>query len=147
MTLSNTIREQIIQAMKSGDTFARDVLKYAVSEIQAAQSRAKNGISEEDEQRIIRKIIIMNEANFEYADSEEKLDTLKKENEILTAFLPAMMDAEEIIELLNPHHPDIKNCPSDGQAIGIAMKALKGGDKKADGNMVVKIVKEIRSDI
>jgi uncharacterized protein YqeY len=144
MTLSNTIKKQIIQAMKSGDTFARDVLKYAASEIQAAQSRTKKGISEEDEQRIIRKIIITNDANVEHIDSKEKLDAIKRENEILTTLLPAMMGKEEIIEFLKPSHSDIKNCPSDGQAIGIAMKILKNNDKTVDGKIVTEIVKEIR---
>lgn len=145
MTLSNTIREQIIQAMKSGDTVTRDVLKYAASEIQAAQSRAKKGISEEQEQKIIRKIIITNEANIEYADSQEKLDVIKRENEILITFLPAMMDKEEIIEFLKPYHPDIKNCHSDGQATGIAIKAIKSEDKIADGKIITEIVKKIRA--
>jgi len=144
MSLSNTIREQITQAMKSGDTFARDVLKYAASEIQAAQSRAKNGISEEDEQRIIRKIIVLNEANIEHTHAQEKLDAIKRENEILTTFLPAMMEKEEIIHFLYPHMTDIKDCRSDGQATGLAMKALKSTGKKADGKIVTDIVKEIR---
>lgn len=144
MTLSCRIKEQIVKAMKSGDILSRDILKYTVSEIHAAQSRSKKGISEEEEQRIIRKIIITNDANMEYANSQEKLDILKKENEILMAFLPVVMNKKEIIEFLKPYYLDIKNCRSDGQAIGIAIKAIKCDEKTADGNTVTEVVKEIR---
>jgi len=145
MTLSNTIREKITQAMKSGDTLARDVLKYALSEIQAAQTRTKGDTSEEEEQRLIRKIIMANDANIIHADSQEKLDIIKRESEILMDLLPPLMDKEEIIEFLRPYHPDIKNCRSDGQATGIAIKTIKCDAKIADGKTVAEVVREIRA--
>src|SRR3954463_16826484 len=83
--LVDDIKKQITGAMKSGDAVARDVLRLALSEIQATEAR-KNAPSSDDEAgNALRKLIKSNEETLALTTDGERADVLRKEISVLAA--------------------------------------------------------------
>jgi len=79
-------------------------------------------------------------------DDREKLEQLKVENEILEELLPkewSTQDVQTFIEKENLAEP-IAAANNDGQAMGIAMKALKSAGAAAKGNVVNQVIRSLR---
>lgn len=143
--LVDDIKKQITAAMKSGDTVARDVLRLALSEIQAAEAR-KNAPSTDDEAAAaLRKLIKSNEETLALAGEGERAATLRREIEVLSSLLPKQLSVDDVVAVLAPQREAIKAAKSDGQATGIAMKHLKSTGAFVSGNDVAAAVKKIRA--
>jgi len=144
--IKNNIKNNITKAVKDKDVIRRDLLKVALGEIQTLESR-KGSITEEEAQKVLRKLIISNQETINLLDDEIKISVLKNEINILEEFLPQLMKKDEIytyIAVATELMDNIRNASNDGQAIGIAIKALKSDNKIFDGKVVAEIVKEIR---
>lgn len=134
------IREDARQALKSGDAKKAQALRYLLSLLQKAQESSVSGkVGEEEALKILNK---------ELKNKKEALELFKKgnrqdlaENEeyeinLLEEYLPKMMDAEELEEV-------IKKNVAVGDNFGIAMKKVMAEVKgKADGALVAQLVKQ-----
>jgi uncharacterized protein YqeY len=145
MGLIDDIKGQIKDAMKSGDTVARDILRLAQSEIQMAEVRKAATLSDDEAGAAVRKLIKSNEETLSLsADNAERAATLKKEIEVLTALLPKQLSVDDIVKALEPVKDAIVAAKADGQATGVAMKHLKTTGANVSGNDVGAAVKKIR---
>jgi uncharacterized protein YqeY len=145
MGLIDDIKGQIKDAMKSGDTVARDILRLAQSEIQMAEVRKAATLSDDEAGAAVRKLIKSNEETLSLsAENAERAATLKKEIEVLTALLPKQLSVDDIVKELEPVKDAIVAAKADGQATGVAMKHLKTTGANVSGNDVGAAVKKIR---
>lgn len=143
--LIDELKKQITLAMKSGDAVARDALRLALSEIQAAETRASAPLPESDATAIVRKLIKSNEETLGLTTDAERAATLKKETAILSGLLPKQLSVDEIVAALAGQRDAIKAAANDGQATGIAMKHLKSTGAPVSGNDVGAAVKKLRA--
>lgn len=141
--LVDDIKKRVAQAMKEGDTVARDVLRLALGEIQTAEARKSAALSDEEQGAALRKLIKSNEETLSLATGDNA-NALRHEIEVLKALLPAQLDVAQIVELLAPQHEAIKAAKAEGQAVGVAMKHLKTTGQSVSGNDVAAAVKQIR---
>jgi uncharacterized protein YqeY len=135
----------MLQAMKAGDVVEKEILRVVRGELDTAESRITGPLSDEEAERIIRKLIKSNEETFAHSSSEEQKQTLKREVQILTDLLPKLPTEDEIVALLAPVSDAIKAAGNDGQATGVAMKHLKSQNIAVDGKTTTLAVKRLRS--
>lgn len=145
MALLQTIKQQVIEAMKAKDTIAKDVLRVAQGDIELAQTRTGKDLSDDEAQKIVRKLIKSNQETLEASPDDATVEKLNKEIAILEALLPRTLGVDEIVAALASVESDIKAAGNDGQATGVAMKHLKPQGLVVEGKDVSAAVKQIRS--
>jgi uncharacterized protein YqeY len=143
--LTDEIKKRANQAVKDGDTLARDILRVALGEIQTIEHRVNKPLGEDEAIAIVRKLVKSNEETLAASGEGERASTLRRENEILGALLPQTLSPAQIVEALASQVDAIKSAKNDGQATGLAMKHLKSTGLAFDGTAVAAAVKQIRS--
>jgi uncharacterized protein len=144
--LVDELKKRIATAMKEGDAVARDVLRVALGEIQTAEARKNEALSDGEVEAALRKLIKSNEETLALAEGGETAATLRRENDVLASLLPKQLSVSEIAALLGPQADAIKAAKNDGQATGIAMKHLKSSGAAVSGNDVAAAVKALRGE-
>jgi uncharacterized protein YqeY len=139
----DTIRAASFTAAKEKDSVAKDVLRLALGEIQTAESRGAT-VDDAAAMVIVRKLVKSNLETLAATTDEESKAKLTRENQVLLALLPSSMDADAIAKALEPVAEAIKAAKSDGQAMGVAMKAIKAGGANAETADVTAAIKKIR---
>jgi uncharacterized protein len=142
--LLNDIKAKMFQAIKAGDTVAKEILRVAVGEITTEAARPGRTGSDEEVQAILRKLIKSNEETIASADDDKK-KVLTEEIAVLATFLPKSLDVDEILAALAPVADAIRSAQNDGQATGVAMKQLKASSLVVSGKDVSLAVKRIRA--
>lgn len=145
MSLQETIKKQIIEAMKAKDTLTRDVLRVLQGDIEMHHTRTGEHMTEDQAQKVVRKLVKSNQETIAATKGDAALEKLKQEIVILEALLPRTLGVDEIVAALEPVHDDIKAVGNDGQATGVAMKHLKPQGLAVEGKDVSAAVKQIRS--
>lgn len=143
MTLKEKISSDLKEAMKSGQTGRRDVLRMldsAIKNVEIEKGKRETGLSDEEVLEVIsRSVKQRNDSirQFEEGGRGDLAEKEKEEMEILMPYLPAQLSEDEIkkvvVEIISQGGSDI------GKVMGQAMGKLKG---KADGNLVRKIVQD-----
>lgn len=145
MSLLEQIKKQVFEAMKAKDTLTKEILRVAQGDIELQETRQGNAVSDEDTQKIVRKIIKSNQETIGHASDPAMIEKLEKEIVILEALLPRTLGVDEILVALQPVADDIKVAGNDGQATGVAMKHLKPQGLVVEGKVVSAAVRQIRS--
>ena len=145
MALLQTIKQQVIQAMKAKDTLARDLLRVLQGDIEMHHTRTGEHMTEDQAQKVVRKLMKSNQETIAATKDDAAIEKLNKEIAILEALLPRTLGVDEIITALEPVQDDIKAAGNDGQATGVAMKHLKPQGLAIEGQDVSAAVKQIRS--
>lgn len=145
MTLLQTIKQQVVAAMKAKDTLAKDVLRVVQGDIELAQTRSGQDLSDDEAQKIVRKLIKSNQETLAAKPDQATIDKLNREISILEALLPRTLGVDEIVAALEPVHGDIQAAGNDGQATGVAMKHVKSLGLTVEGKDVSQAVRQIRS--
>jgi len=145
MSLLETIKKQVTDAMKAKDTLARDVLRVLQGDIEMHHTRTGEHMTDEEAQKVVRKLIKSNQETLAVKPDDAAVEKLNKEIAILEALLPRTLDVDEIVAALAPVEADIKAAGNDGQATGVAMKHLKPQGLAIEGKDVSAAVKQIRS--
>jgi len=138
------LKKRIADAVKGGDTVARDLLRLALGEVQTAEARKNAPLSDEEVAASLRKLVKSNEETLALTGEGDRAVTLRREIDVLSSLLPKQLDAAEIVRLLTPKHEEIRAAKADGQATGIAMKHLKASGAAVNGAEVAVAVKTIR---
>lgn len=144
------LRQKLAESQKNGWTFARNLLKVVIGEVNTISARTNKHLSDEEVQKIIRKLVVSNKETIEGMEKvgrekEQRYAILKEENEYLATLLPKMLSMDEIKNGLADLTEAIRNAKSDGQATGIAIKCLKGKGLSFLGDDVASVVKELRT--
>ncbi len=144
MPLLQEIKQQVLEAMKAKDTLAKDVLRVVQGDIELAETRSGKALSDDEAQKIVRKLIKSNHETLAVNPDAGAAEKLNKEIAILEALLPRTLSVDEIVAALGPVNDDIRAAGNDGQATGVAMKHLRPQGLAVDGKDVSEAVRQIR---
>jgi len=143
--LRDDIKKRIVEAMKAKRVVEKEILRVALGELQTAESRTGEDLTDDQAIKILKKLIKSNEESVAAIQDEEKRERLIQETAILNEFVPQAMDADAIRAALTDVVEQIKALGGDGPATGIAMKHLKSMGATVEGKDVSAVVREIRS--
>ena len=147
MSLVDTIRKDMFQASKEGQTEKSDILKMALASIQNAQIEVEEELDEQGIQKILRKEVKKIKDSIEQFGEMGRQDLVEKEKlqlDVLNGYLPELLSEDEVKKVVETK---IKELGADsmkdmGKVMGVVMKELDG---KTDGNTVKTIVQTLLS--
>jgi uncharacterized protein len=149
MSLEQKIMTDLKTAMLAKDEAALRSLRAIKAAIIIAKTAegAKGEISEEDETKLLQKLVKSRKDSLEIFQQQNRPELAKKEEEeiaVIEKFLPKQMSVEEVkAELTNIIASVGASSPADmGKVMGVATKQLAG---KADGKTISSLVKELLS--
>jgi uncharacterized protein YqeY len=152
MNLRDKIKNDLKDAMKSGDNITRGVLRMLNSDIKNAEIDLKKELADDDIVKIIKRNIKSRRDSIEQYKKGNREDLAvqeEKELKILEKYMPEQMSEEEIRKIVidivkkseasGASDPRSVSRTSFGKVMGMAMKEAGGN---VDGNVVSRIVKE-----
>lgn len=142
--LIDQIKARMFQAIKSGATVEKEILRVAVGEITTDAARPGRQGNDEEAIAILRKLLKSNEETLASTTDAENRAVLTQEMEVLATYLPKSLSVDEIVQALVAVTAQIKAAGNDGQATGIAMKQLKSAGLIVNGKDVGLAIKELR---
>ncbi len=148
MSLEEKINADIKTAMLAKHEAALRALRAVKSAILLAKTSGGGSvITEDEEMKILQKLVKQRKESVEIFEKEGRDDLSKGEKDellVIEKFLPAQMDEATIRTALQKIIADTgASSPSDtGKVMGAASKAFAG---KADNRLVAAIVKELLS--
>jgi len=142
--LIDQIKARMLAALKARQPLEKEILGVALGELQTVEAR-KGTLSDEEAAGIVRKLIKSNRETLEVSQVALQRATLEQEIVVLESLLPKALGAEEVGQALAAVAEAIRAAGSDGQATGIAMKALKAQGTVVDGKLVGEVVKKLRA--
>jgi len=159
--LKDTLKEDMKNALKSGDAAKRSLLGMVMSAIKnkelekraklsktvsdMAQLNAKSQLNDEETLEVIASEIKRRKdsiVEFEKGGRPELAEAERKEAEMLTAYLPEQMSDDELRSIVKDAvaKSGATSVKDMGKVIGMVMPQVKG---KADGQRVSAMVKEL----
>lgn len=150
MGLSQTVLDDLKQAMKAGDTFKRDTLRLlqsAVKNIAIEKRKAPAELSESEVEEVIKKLVKQRKDSIIQYRAGSREDLAEKEVEelaLLSAYLPEAMGEAELGVIVAESLKEAGLTTKDkmGQAMGVVMKKVAG---RASGDDVRRIVETLLS--
>ncbi len=142
--ISNTISEQIKEAMKAGDEIRLSTLKLLSSAFHNAEiDKKREKLTEEEELEIVRFEAKKRKDAIEVYKKAGAKDRVKREEEelaILQEYLPKDLTDKEIEKLVEDSikQTGATSVADMGKVMGMVMGKTKG---RADGNQVMEVVK------
>lgn len=139
------INEDLKNALKEKNTFKLSVLRMLKSALQLEQISKKHELEDNEVVTVIKKQVKVRKDSLEEYKKFNKLDqvdSLEKEIEILSSYLPEEMSEEAIIKIVEETVTEIN--PTGMKDMGLVMKSVnaKLADANADMSLVSKLVKE-----
>ena len=149
MTLLEQLSKDMVEAMKSKDSFTLGVIRMAKGAIQLEAINKKKDLTDEDIVSVIAKQIKMRNDSvneFTKAGRTDLAEQNAKEIEILNKYMPEQLSSDEVHKIIDEAFAKIN--PTSSKDMGLIMKEvspkLKG---KADMGEVNKIIKEKLSNL
>ncbi|HEX4477428.1 MAG TPA: GatB/YqeY domain-containing protein [Polyangiaceae bacterium] len=142
--LIDVIKARVLAALKAGRTVEKEVLRVALGEMQTIEARG-TPLTDEDAAKVVVKLVKSNRETMEVSTNDAQKAELAEEIAILETLLPKALGVEELALALAASRDAIRAAGNDGQATGIAMKALKAAGIAADGKKVGEAVKQMRA--
>ena len=149
MSLEIIINNAIKEAMKNKDQQSLTPLRAIKTALlmQKTQKGSDQSISNEDEMKILQKLVKQRRESAEIYRNQGRDDltvTEIKEAELIQQFLPKALSEEEVKEVVKSIIEEIgaDGMKDMGKVMGISTKKLMG---KADGKMISTIVREFLS--
>ena len=142
------MREQIMNdlktAMKNQDKELLNVIRMVKGAIQLEEINVKHELTDEEMVSLISKKIKSRKENIDElknSNRSELLEKTEKEIEILSKYMPKMMEVDEINKVIDEVFELVKPVDSKdmGKVMGKINPMLKG---KADMSLVSKLIKE-----
>ncbi len=139
--LKEKIASDLKEAMKARDQLRVDTLRSALSAFTYKRVEAGAELTDADEAAAVQKQVKQRSdsiVEFDKAGRTELAEKERRERDILSAYLPAQMSADEVRSVVRAA---LESLPAEGRNQGAVMKIviprLKG---MADGNLVRQIV-------
>ncbi|MBB1138710.1 GatB/YqeY domain-containing protein [Myroides sp. WP-1] len=147
MSLQVNIMDAMKSAMKSKDSIALEALRAVKAELLLAQTQSgsKEEISEEEEIKILQKLVKQRKDSAAIFSEQGRADLAEPELAqvaVIEQFLPAQLSNEEVEVIIAKIIADGNHAgmAAMGQVMGQASKELAG---KADGKTISTIVKTL----
>lgn len=147
MSIQNQVMELMKTAMKSKDKIALESLRALKSEFLLANTSGGAVLTEDDELKIVQKLIKQRKDSAEIFAKQERNDLADPEiaqAKILEQFLPEQLSKEALEKAIGEiiSQTGASSMRDMGKVMGIASKQLGG---KADGKSISMVVKELLS--
>lgn len=144
MILKEKIKSDLKDAMKSGDSVVRGVLRLLSSDIKNEEISLKKELTDDDVLKILKKDIKRHKESIEQYKTGGRKDLVEqeeKELEILKEYMPEQMSEDEIRKIVFGVIKKLEATGTSdfGKVMGMAMKEIGGN---VDGSAVSGIVKE-----
>ena len=144
MTLNDTIIKDMTAAMKAQDKFNLSVLRMLKTALQNEKINLKHDLSDDEVIAVIKKQVKMRKdsiTEYEKYGKTAEVESLNKEIECLSKYLPEELSEEEISKVLDEVFETIK--PESIKDMGKVMKeATTRLGSSADMSLVSSLVKE-----
>lgn len=141
-----TLRKDMITAMKEKDKITKDAISSAIAAIKkvAIDEGTREDIPEELVDRVILKELkSLKEQIDTCPDSRTDLKELYQKNyDIISKYAPKLLDISEVKEILQNKFSDVLATKNKGMIMKAVMAELKG---KADGKVINQAVMEVIS--
>lgn len=133
------------QAMKSGNTVARDTLRMLISSIKNTEIAKQSPLDESDILGVIAKEIKRHQESIDAFKKGNRTDLAAKEEAemvILQSYMPEQMGRDEIVAMVRQVIGEVgaKGLTDKGKVMQQVMPKLKG---KADGKEINEVVTEL----
>jgi uncharacterized protein YqeY len=142
------ISEELKEAMKSGDTFKRDVLRLvqsALKNVAIDKRKEVATLSPEEVEEVLKRLVKQRKDSITQYEAGGRADLATGEKEemvLLEAYLPKEMEDEELTTLIRETLASAGMTAKDqmGKAMGAAVQAVAG---RAGGDRVKAVVEMI----
>ncbi|GHS86851.1 aspartyl-tRNA amidotransferase subunit B [Campylobacterota bacterium] len=142
MTLVEKIREDMKNAMRSGDAFLRDTLRMANGAIKQVEIDTRKVLSDAETEKILQKQIKLRLDAIEQYKAGSRTDLVEKESKeiaIIEAYLPKQMSDAELETALKEIIAS-----AEQKTIGSIMAAAKSAiGTRADGKRISEAAKKL----
>ena len=147
MSLEAKIREDMNNALKTGQKEKLSTLRTALAQIKDERINKRADLSDEDVITVLSRAVKSRKDSivmYEQGGRQDLVDKEKAEVELLQSYLPEQMSEEDVKKIVSEivessGASDIKDI---GRVMGPAMAKLKG---KADGKLVQQIARSLLS--
>lgn len=144
MSLKDMLNDDMKIALKSGDKDRLSVIRMAKSAIVYAEKEKCHELNDEEVAEVLLKEIKKRRndiSEYERLGKSEVVESLKKEIEVLSNYLPQQLTAEELEEIVRQSVSEIgaTSIKDMGKVMGTVMSKIKG---RADGSLVSETVKK-----
>jgi uncharacterized protein YqeY len=144
MSLKQRLLDDMRTAMKSRDTFRKNIISMARAAILQVEKDKKVDLDDQGVIEVLSKEIKLRKdaaEEFRKGNRQDLVDKNLKEIEILYEYLPQQLSEDEIEEIIRQTINEVgANSIKDlGKVMGALMPKVKG---RADGGLVSKLVKE-----
>lgn len=144
-----TIKSEIVSAMKAKDTLKLQTLRGVKGEIDLEHINKKVKINDDLTVTVLsRQIKTRKESikEFEKGNRQDLVDKTTSEIELLQTFLPKQLEESEIVEIIEEVFNKVN--PTSSKEMGIIMKEITPIVKgKADMSLVSKLIKDKLSSL
>lgn len=147
MELKEQLREDMVSAMRSGDSQRRDVLRMVLAAIKQSEVDGPGPklLDEGGVQDVLRKQIKQRQESIEDYKRAGRLGDVDRESaeiDIISSYLPQMMPRVEIEQLARSIIDELQvaDIKSMGQVMNRLMPQVKG---RADGRLVNEVVRSL----
>jgi uncharacterized protein YqeY len=150
MSLQNTIKDQIKEAMKAKDQVKLSVVKGLVAgftnELVNLKRTPQDELSDDEVLNVIRRAVKQRKDSIDQFTKGGRADLAESEQaelSILETYLPQMMSREDVVKIAEAKIAEMGggiDKSKTGMFMGALMKDLKG---KADGDVVKSVVDEL----
>lgn len=146
MSLHDDLKARVTAAVKAGDGRTRDTLRTVLGEAQMEALRRKGEVTDEVVLGVVKKGVAGLKETIPLAQKDGR-DTAAQEAELalLESLLPKAWDREAIAAALAAVRDEVRAAKNDGQAMGVAMKALKAAGAVTTPDDVKAVVAAVRA--
>jgi uncharacterized protein len=149
MSLKETLRNDMANAMRIGNTEKRDALRMIMAAIKQVEVDEQVELGDSDVQSILNKQAKQRRESiteYENAGRQELAAVEKSELAIIETYLPQLMSREEVYKIASNVIAElgVTDAKGMGQIMGKLMPKVKG---KADGRIVNEVVREILQNL
>ena len=149
MNLSEKINKDMIEAMKSKDTFTLSVIRMVKGAIQLEKINLKRELNDDEVISVISKQIKMRNdsiSEFEKANRQDLVDQYKQEIDVLNRYMPEQLSDDEVNAIIDEAFAKIN--PTSPKDMGLIMREVSPKvNGRADKGKVSQIIKEKLSNL
>ena len=145
MSLFEKIQIDMYEAMKSGDKNKSATLRTALAKLKDKKIDKQDELSDNDEIKVLQMLVKQRKESIELYEKGDRPDLAEletKEMEILNNYLPKMMDANEIKNIVKTVIDEV-GATSMADMGKIMPEVMKRGKGLIDGKSAQKFVNEI----
>lgn len=144
MSLSERLNEDMKQAMKNQDKFKLSVIRMIRSAIKNVEIDQKRTLDDNEVLDILNREVKQRKDSlqeFEKAGRDDLAESVKKELEVISAYMPRQLTAEEVEDIVKQtiQETGASSKADMGKVMGALMPKVKG---RADGKLVNQLVQK-----